>query len=91
MGPGDVFGLLTLMVGVVSVIVLRGPLGRAIADRIAGRSSIDGANPEDLHALQADLEEVKHRLTETEERLDFAERLLARQQPSRSLEPGGRD
>lgn len=59
---------------VAAVILLRGPLGKALADRIAGRS---GRDEEDLHALHVELDEVRARLSETEERLDFAERLLS--------------
>jgi hypothetical protein len=57
------------------------PLARALARRLEGRGSVDAA-------LRADLEQMQHRLAEVdalqmrvgelEERLDFAERLLAR-------------
>ncbi|MES2304108.1 MAG: hypothetical protein V4558_01300 [Gemmatimonadota bacterium] len=60
---------------------LRGPLGKALADRIAGRSQIDA---EDMVAqvpdeLYAELDELRARVGELEERVDFSERLLAKQ------------
>lgn len=50
-----------------------GPIGAAVGDRLRGRR--DGAaDPR----LAADVDEMRTRLAEVEERLDFAERLLAR-------------
>jgi hypothetical protein len=43
--------------------------------------------PEDLQARLAELDDVKVRLAELEERVDFAERLLARQRESERLGP----
>jgi hypothetical protein len=59
---------------VAAVILLRGPLGKALAERIAGRT---GHDQEDIHALRSEVDELRGRLAETEERLDFAERLLS--------------
>jgi hypothetical protein len=72
-----------LIISVVAVFVLRGPLGRALADRIAGRHR----NAAEDEALRADLEETRQRLAEVEERLDFAERLLAKQRESDRIAP----
>lgn len=76
----------TAFMAIAAIAILRGPLGKAIADRIAGRVSATG--PEDHADLLAELDEVKHRLGEVEERLDFAERLLAKQREER-IGPGG--
>lgn len=78
---------ITAFMSIAAIVILRGPLGRAIADRIAGRV---GSEPrhEDQGEVLAELDEVKHRLGEVEERLDFAERLLARQREDR-VGPGG--
>jgi len=65
---------ISLFFSVAAIIILRGPLGRAIADRIAGRT---GRDDEDLHTMRLDVDELRARLAETEERLDFAERLLS--------------
>ena len=58
------------------VLVLRGPVGRALARKIEGRSGV----PEDLSAIEdrlADVDALRQRVGELEERVDFAERLLA--------------
>lgn len=85
MGPGDVMGLLILVGGISSIFVLRGPLGRALADRIAGRASADrdAAQVRELaDRVVAELDDVRQRLMEIEERQDFAERMLAQQKRS---------
>ena len=65
-------------VGVVGAIAgaagLHGPLGKAIARRLEGADSPAEALPEQL---AAELDEVRGRLQELEERVDFSERLLA--------------
>ncbi|HJQ67185.1 MAG TPA: hypothetical protein VJ816_12440 [Gemmatimonadales bacterium] len=72
-----------LIISIATVFVLRGPLGRALADRIAGRHRNAGED----EALRADLDETRQRLVEVEERLDFAERLLAKQRESDRVAP----
>ncbi|MGH7646297.1 MAG: hypothetical protein ACREMR_12020, partial [Gemmatimonadales bacterium] len=49
----------------------RGPIGRALADRLAGRAAAAS------DATTAELDDLRHRIEELEERLDFAERRLA--------------
>lgn len=65
-----------VFISIASIFVLRGPFGRALADRISGRHRDQGGEDE---ALRADLEGMRQRLAEVEERLDFTERLLAKQ------------
>jgi hypothetical protein len=66
-----------VVLAVVAVKVFRGPLGEAIADRLRGTA------PPDPGVLD-EIEGLKNRLAEVEERLDFAERLLAQtEQPER--------
>jgi hypothetical protein len=50
-----------------------GPIGAAVGARIRGRRR-DGA-PD--HRLASEVDELRTRLAEVEERVDFAERLLA--------------
>jgi hypothetical protein len=89
MGPGEAFSLITLFIASASVLILRGPLGRAWAERISGRSpDADQALKDEVEHLQSSVEELRHRLAETEERLDFAERLLAQQKAAPPLRPG---
>lgn len=64
-------------------IVMRGPLSKALATRIAGRESAD--TPDVPPELYAELDELRARLGEIEERVDFSERLLTKQN-STSLE-----
>jgi hypothetical protein len=81
MGPFDAiaFGVLCLAL----VKIFTGPLARAAADRLRGRPA-----PEADPALLAEVDQLRERLAEVEERLDFAERLLARAgQPDQI--PGG--
>jgi hypothetical protein len=80
MAMNDLVGAI-LITGIIVVVilgkVLRGPIGEALADRLRGHP---GPSP----AALTDLEDVKTRLAEVEERLDFAERLLAQgEQPNR--------
>jgi hypothetical protein len=59
-----------------AALALRGPLGQAIARRLDGSDPPAEAIPEQL---MAELDEVRGRLAELEERVDFSERLLAQQ------------
>ena len=73
-------------VGVLSIVgatvVLRGPLGRAWARRLEG----DAGQPPD--EMITELEDLRVRVLELEERVDFSERMLA-QQRSESPAKGG--
>jgi hypothetical protein len=81
MAPGEALVAMTLFVTVSGALVLRGPIGKALAERIAGRRAVPGAgDPEQAEQLErtlADLEEMRHRVAELEERQDFTERVLA--------------
>ncbi len=67
---------ITLFLTVGGVIASRGEIGKAIAHRIRG-----GARDEDLKQdvdeMRRELDVVRADLAETNERLDFAERLLS--------------
>ncbi|MDX2192568.1 MAG: hypothetical protein NW201_04375 [Gemmatimonadales bacterium] len=49
----------------------------ALADRIRGGASTEGALRDEVEHLRADVEDLRAQLGETQERLDFAERMLA--------------
>jgi hypothetical protein len=90
--PPDVFApfmlTMTLILGAGVVLILRGPLGRALGRRIEGSGGAAealAAKVADLETRLADLEQERLRLAELEERLDFAERLLARHEQPREL------
>jgi len=76
----DLIGLVVVVAAVVFLKLLKGPLGHAIADRLRGTA------PPDPPVLD-ELEAVKARLAEVEERLDFAERMLAQGEQAERL-PG---
>jgi hypothetical protein len=78
------FLVFTLMVMTGATLILRGPLGKALANRLEGRrpSLDDNAAAEiaELRERLQELEQQQDRIHELEERVDFAERLLARHQ-----------
>jgi hypothetical protein len=97
MNPGDVIPLAGMITGILSVAaigwtlarVFNGPVGQALARRIHGRGA--GSDPDLLNEvleLRQQVEQLQARLTDTEERLDFSERLLAAKPPA-SLAIGG--
>lgn len=65
-----------LFVSLAAIFILRGPLGRALGERIGGRRD---AGDRELQDLKGEVDELRNQLYEVQERLDFAERLLARQ------------
>jgi hypothetical protein len=67
-------------------VLIFGPIGRAFARRIGGDST-RGHEIDDLRDRMAHLEHTEARVAELEERLEFTERLLARQQQADRL-PG---
>jgi hypothetical protein len=81
MGPFDMVAFIVLMFGLVKI--LTGPVSRGLADRIRGRPVAE-SDP----ALLAEVDQLRGRLAEVEERLDFAERLLAQSREVDQL-PGG--
>lgn len=68
-----------LFLSLAAIFVLRGPFGRALAERIAGRPR-GAAEDQEIQDLKAEVDELRHQLGDVQERLDFAERLLARQE-----------
>ena len=69
---------ISLFVSLAAVAIFRGPLGKALGERISGRQ-LDADSSVETEALHADMDELRFRLSEVEERLDFTERLLTRQ------------
>lgn len=77
-GPG--YAIPATIVGAIAgAVVLRGPVGQALARRIQGGAESE-LPPE---TVLGELEELRSRVLELEERADFSERLLAqsRQEP----------
>jgi len=96
-----VMGFITLTIG--TAIVLRGPIGKAIAQWIASWGSPEhkameakwaevagGRDPGEVSELRAEVEELQRQLADVQERLDFAERVLARRDDrAGALQKGG--
>ena len=79
--PGETVVLVVFALGVMKV--LTGPMGVAIGDRLRGAP----ARAAD-RLLADEVDRLRGRLEEVEERLDFAERLLARVAEADQI-PGG--
>lgn len=65
---------IALFICMAAVAISRGAVGKAVADRIARRHDSQA----DADRLRGELDEMRQRMLELEERVDFAERLLAR-------------
>ena len=80
--------VICLLIGAVFIL---GPIARAIARRLEGRGG-DAALHEELQVLRervGEVDQLRERMLELEERVDFAERLLARPADARAMvQPG---
>ena len=63
------------------------PVAAAIAKRIAGEHRRPGIEPAERDEILQELQQVREELTELAERMDFAERLLAKQSEGGRLPP----
>jgi hypothetical protein len=78
---------------IVALTIVFFPIMRALARRVergAGEPALQ-AELEELRARLAEVENTQHRLADVEERLDFAERLLARAPSPAPERIGGAD
>lgn len=88
----DVFKFVIVMftiMGIPAMFMWGAPIARALARRIEGGRGVDAS---EMDAMRSELEELRAlpaRVAELEERLDFAERLLTRQEAMDRL-PGER-
>jgi hypothetical protein len=83
------------MEGVLAIIFLFGggtafllsisPIGRAVAERIRAHGAVPVHDPE----LLAEVDALRHDVSELQERVDFAERLLAQSQERQQVGQGG--
>ena len=78
--PGEL--AMFLAIGAAALGILFGPIGSALARRLGGRPDPGEAPAAEVEQLSeritAEVDDLRGRLAEVEERLDFAERLLAR-------------
>ena len=84
---GEEAALAAVMVG--GGLWLLTPLVRALSERIRQRPELD-ADRADTQALEAHIGRLQQDVLELQERVDFAERLLAKQREPDRLGPGGR-
>ena len=80
----DILAIIFIFGGGTLVLLSISPVGRALAERLRGRIPHSGPDPEIL----AELDALRAELTEVQERLDFAERLLADKRQDRAVLPG---
>lgn len=93
----DVEGILAITLlfgGGACIAIAFSPIGRAVAERIRGKSaSPDAAElradlAEHKDTVTQELEAVRQEVAELAERLDFAERLLAKNRDGQRIGPG---
>jgi len=99
--PNFVVSQVIPLIGVIAVVVFgalglrwlfRTPVGEAIAERIRegrrhGRRTIGGEDRAQATALQERVAQLEGQLSELAERVDFTERLLAKQRNADRLAP----
>ena len=93
MNPDDIVGLVAVVMlfggGTVFLLAIS-PVGKALAARISGRKPVDDDATEELKELRGEVEEMRHlpeQLSELGERVDFLERLVAKQREAERLPP----
>ncbi len=89
----DILTVILIFGGGACIAMAFSPIGRAVADRIRGKSASAGGGDvrtelaEHKEALDQELEGVRREVAELAERMDFAERLLAKQRDADRLAP----
>lgn len=80
----------TVMLGFLAaaaVLIFRGPVGQAIARRLQGRAGeVEQELIGEVQTLREQVDTLEHQIGEMAERLDFAERLLSRGEPTTAME-----
>ncbi|HEX7919261.1 MAG TPA: hypothetical protein VF454_07670 [Gemmatimonadales bacterium] len=78
-GPSGAYSMAAIAVmacGAFAAVAL-GPIGRAIGKRILQGPAGPAATDEDVQTLRAEVDEMRGALVDAQERIDFAERMLA--------------
>src|SRR5262249_46843336 len=96
--PAVVFSIIALSTS--AAFVLRGPVGKALAQWIAGWSHTGqrwiegkaglqggGVGTAEVDQLRAEIDDLRGQLAEVQERLDFPERVLAQSREAARLAP----
>ena len=80
-----------VFLALVATTIILWPVMRAFGRRLEGKGHADAALRAEVEQLQqrlGDVDHLHHRVTELEERIDFAERMLARPSSSPAALPG---
>ena len=90
-----IFGMITglgIILGWIFgfVRLAQGPVGQALARRIQGHAGGDPELAADVAELREQVDLLRRQLEETQERVDFTERLLSQQRPAARI-PGAGD
>ena len=83
-----ILALVLIFGGGIVIALGFSPIGKAVAERIRGRAPA-AADAAQLDGVVDELEQVRRELAELQERMDFAERLLAKQREAERLAPPG--
>ena len=93
MDMGGILAIVFIFGGGSLFLLAISPVGKAVADRIRGQGAV--ALPEHLRRdldearsqLEIDVHQLRTEVSELSERMDFAERLLAKQREGERLGP----
>lgn len=80
----DILAIILIFGGGTAIAISFSPIGRAIAERIRGHAIQGETDP----ALLAEMDDMRAQMSELQERVDFTERLLAKDREARPLGPG---
>jgi len=86
-GPGDVLAFTVLMATLGALGVAFSPIGRALAERLRGKSRERTLDSGEVDAIRDELYAVHRQVEELAERQDFAERLLGQAREKGLLPP----
>ena len=78
----DILALILIFGGGTAIGLSFSPVGRAVAARIRGETAKPQPDPD----LQAEVDLLRQDVTELQERLDFAERMLAQRPEAARLQ-----
>jgi hypothetical protein len=82
--------VMIVFLGLAATTIILWPIMRAFGRRLEGKGHADAALRAEVEQLQqrlGDVDQLHHRVAELEERIDFAERMLARP-PTPAALPG---
>ena len=81
----DILAIIFIFGGMTVIGLGFSPIGKAVAERIRGKTAAPGVDElrtemaDQQETMAEELQQVRHEVAELAERLDFAERLLAKQ------------